>query len=199
MSEEKWFVALDGSQLDGEHDMSQIRQLLSLHAGKQLLVWNESMSGWTDPRTLPQFRPAPSAGGPVRPAPAAPAAGPTPLAAAAAARGQQAKEAVQAEAKFFKGLVDPSFDTLVTPKIIRTLYIIAMILVALGTIGFMLTGIRTAVSGGGFGVITGLVMVIIAPIVAIIYLAFIRVSFELAITLFRIKDFVQHIAEREKR
>lgn len=207
MSEEKWVVAVDGNQLDGEHDISQIRQLLSQHAGKQVLVWNESMPSWGDPRSLPQFRPPAAA---AAPRPAAPAPAPAPAAplgpsieAQAAARAQQMRETVQQDAKFFKGLVDPSFETLITPKIIRTLYILAMVLVGLAALGFLFTGVKTLFSGirYGFGgiAITGIAMIVLAPVVAVIYLALMRVGFEIAITLFRIKDYLQEIAERDRK
>lgn len=208
MAEEKWVVAVDGNQLEGDYDISQIRQLLSQHAGKQVVVWNESMPSWSDPRSLPQFRPPAASGAPrpaAGPAPSAapPAAAGPSLEAQAAARAQAMRETVQQDAKFFKGLIDPSFDTLITPKIIRTLYMIAMVAVALGAIFFLLSGIKTFFSGIRFGfggiAITGLVMVVLAPVVGIVYLALMRVSFEIAITLFKIKDYVQQIAERAEK
>ena len=169
---------------------------------------NEAMPSWGDPRSLPQFRPPaaaaaprPSAPAPAAPAPAAPV-GPS-IEAQAAARAQQMRETVQQDAKFFKGLVDPSFDTLITPKIIRTLYIVAMVLVGLAAIGFLFTGVRTLFSGlrYGFGgiAISGIVMIVLSPIVAVVYLALMRVTFEVAITLFKIKDYLQEIAERDRK
>ena len=56
MPEETYFVAVDGRQLDGEHDMSQVRQICTQYAGRQVMVWNEALGSWTDPKTLPSFR-----------------------------------------------------------------------------------------------------------------------------------------------
>lgn len=207
MAEERFFVAVDGSQLDGDYDISKVRQLVTQHAGRQVLVWNEGLSGWTDPRTLPSFRPgAPStpANAPVAPTPEparepareptpARSAGPSNLEREAAARAQQMRDTVQGDVKFFKGLLDPSFDTLITPKIIRTLYIIAMGLVALAALGFLLSGIASAVRGS---VIVGLVMILISPIVAVLYLAMVRISFEVVFCLFKIRDAVEKIASK---
>ena len=58
MAEEKWFVALDGAQIEGEHDAEMIRQLMARNPGKPLVVWNEKMADWADPATLPAFRAA---------------------------------------------------------------------------------------------------------------------------------------------
>ena len=76
MPPEIFFVAVDGRQLDGEHDMSQVRQLCTQYAGRQVMVWNEALGSWTDPKTLPSFRVA-SAPAPA-PAPAAIVAAPAP-------------------------------------------------------------------------------------------------------------------------
>ena len=68
MPAETYFVAVDGRQLDGEHDMSQVRQICTQYAGRQVMVWNEGLGSWTDPKTLPSFRvaeipaPAPAPG-----------------------------------------------------------------------------------------------------------------------------------------
>jgi hypothetical protein len=81
MPAEIFFVAVDGRQLDGEQDMSQVRQICTQYAGRQVMVWNESLGSWTDPKTLPSFRvadiPAPAPAPTPAPAPA-PAPAPTP-------------------------------------------------------------------------------------------------------------------------
>ena len=55
MPEETFFVAVDGRQLDGEQDISQVRQVCTQYAGRQVMVWNEALGSWTDPKTLPSF------------------------------------------------------------------------------------------------------------------------------------------------
>ena len=55
MPEEKYFVAVDGRQLDGEHDMSQVRQICSQYAGRQVMVWNEGLGSWADPNAGQNF------------------------------------------------------------------------------------------------------------------------------------------------
>ncbi len=85
MAEEIFFVAVDGRQLDGEHDMGQVRQFCTQYAGRQVMVWNESLGSWTDPKTLPAFRVAATPAPAPEPKPApAPAAAPAPAPAAAA-------------------------------------------------------------------------------------------------------------------
>ena len=74
MPEETYFVAVDGRQLDGEHDMSQVRQICTQYAGRQVMVWNEALGSWTDPKTLPSFR----VGAAAAPAPKAAESAPKP-------------------------------------------------------------------------------------------------------------------------
>src|SRR5262249_37249349 len=134
MAEETWFVAMDGKQLEGARPLAEVRDLIRANAGKRIVVWNEKMTGWADPATLPAFRQAaatPPAAGP-GPPPSAPPPRPHPQAAAAAqavaaavaSSAPAAKETLQHEARFFRGLLDFKFEELITPKIIRTLYII---------------------------------------------------------------------------
>ena len=81
MPEEMYFVAVDGRQLDGEQNMGQVRQICSQYAGRQVMVWNESLGSWTDPKTLPSFRVS-AAPAPVQ----APAPAPAPMPAPAPVR-----------------------------------------------------------------------------------------------------------------
>lgn len=83
MANETWLIAVDGRQLDGGHTVEQVREIVSREAGREVLVWTDSMQGWADPATLRQFKaagpppvpdPAPRRDPPRLPSPAPPAA-----------------------------------------------------------------------------------------------------------------------------
>jgi len=208
MSEETWIVAIDGQQIEGEHGAEQVRTLMRTNPGRQIVVWNDTMTAWADPATLSAFRAAPAPA----PRPAGPSASPAPrptalsgaasAAAEFAARGPELKNAIQSDAKFFKGLLDFGFTEFITPKIIRTLYILSVALVALGflglvvsAIGMIFTGIRL---GSAISILFGVVFLALTPIIAIVQVTLARVFFELVLLLFRIKDAVVHLEEKAK-
>ncbi len=200
MPEETYFVAVDGRQLDGEHDMSQVRQICTQYAGRQVMVWNEALGSWTDPKTLPTFRVSAAPAPAPAPAPAAPspAPAPSPYAPAprathpAAAAGAAAGGVMAEDAGALKGLLDFRFETFVAPKLIRLLYVIIMVLAGLAALGGILSGLQTMVSGIRFGmffmIVTGLVMIVLGPLIAVFYLALMRVLLEGVHVLFQLKD-----------
>ncbi len=204
MPPEIFFVAVDGRQLDGEHDMSQVRQLCTQYAGRQVMVWNEALGSWTDPKTLPSFRvasaPAPAPVAAPAPAPAAaPAPAPAPSPAPrhpAAERPSAAAAAIGSfvgdDANAFKGLLDFKFETLVAPKLIRVLYLVFAALCALGALGGVISGLKTVVTGFRFDsffvIVTGLVMTVLAPVLAVVYLSLMRVVFEGVKVAFLVKE-----------
>ena len=204
MPPEIFFVAVDGRQLDGEHDMSQVRQLCTQYAGRQVMVWNEALGSWTDPKTLPSFRvasaPAPAPVAAPAPAPAAapaPAPAPSPAPRHPAAERPSAAAAaigglVGDDASAFKGLLDFKFETLVAPKLIRVLYLVFAALCALGALGGIISGLKTVVTGFRFDsffvIVTGLVMTVLAPVLAVVYLSLMRVVFEGVKVAFLVKE-----------
>jgi hypothetical protein len=203
MPEETYFVAVDGRQLDGEHDMSQVRQICTQYAGRQVMVWNEALGSWTDPKTLSAFRvsaspaPAPAAAAAPAPAPSpspyapAPRAA-APAAAAAAATGAAMGNVMTEDAGALKGLLDLKFEALVAPKLIRLLYVVVLVLCGLAALGGILSGLSSMVSGIRFGmffmVVTGVVMMVLGPVLAVFYLALMRVLLEGVHVLFEIRE-----------
>lgn len=203
MAEEIFFVAVDGRQLDGEHDMGQVRQFCTQYAGRQVMVWNESLGSWTDPKTLPAFRvaatpapapepkPAPAPAAAPAPAPAVAARPMHPAAASAAAAGVAVGLSAE-ETGALKGLLDFRFETFVGPKLIRMLYMVLVVLCALGALGGILSGLSAMVTslrfGSFFGIVTGIVMMVIGPVVAVFYLALMRTVLEGVQVLFQIRE-----------
>jgi hypothetical protein len=96
------------------------------------------------------------------------------------------------EARGFLGaLFDFSFSEFLTPKIIKILYGIGLVLAAIGALVFI---------GAGFhrGAAAGIIFLIISPLVFLLYALGVRVYLEILIVLFRIAGWVEEIAGRSK-
>lgn len=87
---------------------------------------------------------------------------------------------------FFAALFDISFDTLVTPSIVRVFYLISMAVIGLFSV---IALIAAFVSGEGMIIIMALLMV---PLTALIYLVMIRMTLEMYYSVIRISEDVHH-------
>jgi hypothetical protein len=95
---------------------------------------------------------------------------------------------VDTQAGFLKALFDTRFGTLITPKIIRVLYILSIIVLVLAAIGFIIAGFQNSV---GLGIAT---LLIFAPLGFLIYLIVARIWLELVIVAFKINESAQQIS-----
>lgn len=93
---------------------------------------------------------------------------------------------------FFESLMDTTFDHLITPTMIRFLYIVAMVLIALGALAVIIAAF--AESAGG-----GVVALILVPIFALIYLIVTRLWLELVIVIFKIRDATEEVAANTRK
>lgn len=93
---------------------------------------------------------------------------------------------------FFEALMDTKFDHLITPTMIRFLYIVAMVLIALGALAVIIAGFA---EGAG----TGIVALILVPIFALIYLIVTRLWLELIVVAFKIRDAAEEVAVNTRR
>lgn len=91
---------------------------------------------------------------------------------------------------FFSGLFDLSFRKFVFPKLIKVLYVLAIILAALAGLGFLIGGLKT-------GGILGVVQVVLSPVVFIFAVIYTRVFMEVLIVMFRIEEHVREIARHK--
>ncbi|WP_151524288.1 DUF4282 domain-containing protein [Serinicoccus kebangsaanensis] len=90
-----------------------------------------------------------------------------------------------------KALFDFNFDTFVTPSIVKIVYVIATVLVAIMTLGIAVTGLTTMFQGGA-PVFLGLLLLVASPIIGLVYLAFVRMSLELYYAVIRLSEDVHH-------
>ncbi|MET9759944.1 DUF4282 domain-containing protein [Streptomyces sp. NPDC006372] len=90
---------------------------------------------------------------------------------------------------FFAGLFDYGFTTFVTPRVIKSVYVVATIIIAITWLFYVILGF--SISAGG-----GLLLLIIGPIVALLWLLLCRIALELTMVLFRIGADVHTIREQ---
>ncbi len=83
---------------------------------------------------------------------------------------------------FFGSLFDLSFSSLITTRIIKVLYVLAIILIGLYALVFIAAGFHNS---AGAGV---LVLVVVVPIFTLASLIYTRVLLEVFIALFRIME-----------
>jgi Domain of unknown function (DUF4282) len=93
---------------------------------------------------------------------------------------------------FFEALMDTRFDRLITPSLIRFLYVVAMVILALGTLAVVIAGF--AESAG-----TGVLLLIFAPLGALIYLIVTRLWLELIVVAFKIRDAAEEVAANTRK
>ncbi len=92
-------------------------------------------------------------------------------------------------AGFFQALFDLSFSEFITTRIIKVLYVLAVIGIGLFSLVLFLGFARSGVAG----LIGGL---IVAPLVFLLYVIFARVWLELVMVIFRIADYTRQIAQQ---
>jgi hypothetical protein len=83
---------------------------------------------------------------------------------------------------FFKSLFDLSFSTLVTPKVIKFIYVLTLIGIGLTALVFIIAAFNQS---SGFGALT---LLIIAPILSLFYVVYARVFLEFFIAIFRLAE-----------
>lgn len=97
----------------------------------------------------------------------------------------------QAAAKgFFASLFDISFTSFVTPKIIKILYVLMMILLGLVALGYIVFAFSVN------AILGLLVLIIIAPLMFFIYLALWRIALEIIMVIFKVSEDVRAIRDR---
>lgn len=96
---------------------------------------------------------------------------------------------------FFSQLFDLSFQSFITVKIIKLLYVLAII--GSGLIGLMLLigGITTMRYSPG----AGFLQIILAPLIALLGIIWSRVALELTVVLFKIEENTSKIAEIKEK
>jgi Domain of unknown function (DUF4282) len=126
--------------------------------------------------------------------PAGQPAGPPPGPGGQASSGRPAFATQQfpaGEPKGFLGaLFDFSFTSFVTPKVVKVLYILIVVVVGLSAVGFALSVLATNV---GLGLI---VLLVVAPLYFLVVTALYRITLEFFMVIFRMAQDIRAIRER---
>ena len=86
------------------------------------------------------------------------------------------------EQGFLASLFDVEFKSLITTKVIKVLYILSMIGIGLVALAFVVAAFNNDAAAGP------LVLIIVAPLMALLYLIYVRVLLEIVIAVFRIME-----------
>jgi Domain of unknown function (DUF4282) len=190
MAEQRWMVTMDGKQLENDMSVQEVRTLINNNPGKQILVWTQGLTQWMDASTVPEFRKM----APVKPVESPKAAEPII---------KTSSEELKEKAGLLKGLLDFRFEHFITTKIISVLYIIVIVLIALGGLFYFFVGGGMALWTGiqarsFFSILLALGIMILTPIVMLLYLAAIRMWFEAVIIFFRMKEDLTKLVDRSE-
>lgn len=100
----------------------------------------------------------------------------------------------QQAAGFVSSLFDLSFSNFITPKLIKVLFVISIVLAAFGSLFVVVSGFQV---GGVFGGIGALL--IVSPILFFFYVMYARVMMEVLIVIFRCSEYLAEIAKQGRR
>jgi hypothetical protein len=92
----------------------------------------------------------------------------------------------------FGGLFDLSFTEFVTTRVIKVLYVLAIVISAIGALGLLIGGIA---KGGGMAFLS----IILAPIAFFLYILMARIWLEVIIVLFRIAENTGRLVEQGEK
>ena len=90
------------------------------------------------------------------------------------------------EKSFFGSLFDSSFNTFITRSVAKVFYIISIILVALGAVLSVIAGLALLFTQGDL--VSGLIGVVVGPILSLLVLILLRLLFESAVALVLIAE-----------
>lgn len=92
---------------------------------------------------------------------------------------------------FLSSLFDFSFSSYITPKFIKFLFILGVILTAIATLLLIIFGFMSHI-------IVGVVLLIFSPVIFILYVLSVRVYLELVMVIFRLQEDVAKLLENKQ-
>lgn len=101
------------------------------------------------------------------------------------------------ESGFFSSLTDIRFTKFVTPKVASVVYVLAVALILVGLLFWAIASIVMMFSGEDGSVFVGLLMLVVSPFVALLYIILVRVSLEATVALVRVAEDVAAMRRRD--
>jgi hypothetical protein len=102
---------------------------------------------------------------------------------------------VMAEKSFWGGLFDMSFQEFVTIRVIKVLFILAIIGSAIAAIAMLIGGFAAF----RFGAVRALLMIIGSPVLFFVYVLLARIWLEIVVVVFRISENTSTLVEQGKQ
>jgi hypothetical protein len=102
---------------------------------------------------------------------------------------------VQPKKGFMGALFDFGFDNFIAPKLVKTIYIVLVIVLSLGAAIMAIGSITVMATGGGSGAILGLIGLVMTPVLWLLGLMIYRVSLELMVVAFKISEDLRAIRQ----
>lgn len=99
----------------------------------------------------------------------------------------------QQAAGFLSSLFDLSFTNFITPKLIKVLFVISIVLAGLGALAVVGSAFMSSAIAGIFA------LLIVAPILFLFYVIYARVMMEVLIVIFRGSEHLAEIAKQGRR
>lgn len=93
---------------------------------------------------------------------------------------------------FISSLFDFTFTSYVTPKFLKFLFVVGIIVAILATIVAIITGFMSHIA-------IGVIVLILSPIIFFLYVLFVRIYIELVMILFRIQADVAKLVEQKEQ
>lgn len=97
------------------------------------------------------------------------------------------------ERGFFSSLFDISFTSFVTTKLIKVLYVLSLVLITITALVFVVAGFEESAALGLFMLVIG------APLGALLYIIYTRVILEFIIQVFRISELLRDQGELQRQ
>lgn len=94
------------------------------------------------------------------------------------------------EKNMIESLFDVSFSSFVTTKLIKIVFIIGLVFAALGTIAIVISSFRT-------GVLAGLLMLVLSPVIFLVWSLGVRIWCEMVMVIFRIAENTSKLASKD--
>jgi uncharacterized membrane protein YciS (DUF1049 family) len=105
----------------------------------------------------------------------------------------RAKEEIMEPKGFFGSLFDLSFTSFIATKLVKVLYVLAIIAAGLGAIGLVVSAFAYGTAQGVFA------LLVVGPLLFLLGVIWMRVLLELIVVIFRISEHLAEIAQQGRK
>jgi len=151
------------------------------------------MTNPSDPGQPPRSQAPDPAGGPYGPPPNVP--GPRPPGPGGPGPAQQPWVPPEPGDKgLLSALLDTNFDSLVTPKLAKTVYVLSLLLISLECLGVLMFGLWVLVSTQFW--LGGLILIVATPLLWLVQMLLVRIFMEAVVVRFKQAEYLRVIKDK---